>query len=271
MAGAQDTPAPVHGASLAGASVLVTGAYGLIGSWLSAALLDLGARVTVLRRGARPESALVLDGAEGGCTVVDGDLRDEWALAQILSAGSIDTLFHLAAQAIVGTAEQAPRPTFEANVAGTWTLLEASDIDVAAAQPSAFRRELADARRVHEDATALHDCDESDDARREHHGAGQQHDVVDLADCCAVGGDQRKAQDARDVERAAGHGETIPVCVRCQSGPARIQWGRCPSRSVTDSRIPSMCPVSFSNCMCAVPLASTSTREIDAYEMSIRG
>ena len=117
--------APPFGRSLAGRSVLVTGAYGLIGSCLSAALVELGARVVVLRRVPRPDSALVLDGTEVRCRVVDGDLRDERALARTLADERTDAVFHLAAQAIVGTAMQSPRDTFEANVAGTWTLMEA--------------------------------------------------------------------------------------------------------------------------------------------------
>ncbi len=37
----------------------------------------------------------------------------------------IDTVFHLAAQTIVGIANRSPLSTFESNIRGTWTLLEA--------------------------------------------------------------------------------------------------------------------------------------------------
>lgn len=124
MSAAHETPA-TFGASLAGQTVFVTGAYGLIGSWLAAALLERGARVVVLRRSPRPDSGLVLNGTEAGCTVVEGDLGDERFLTRTLSAEGVDVVFHLAAQAIVGAANQSPRPTFEANVGGTWVLMEA--------------------------------------------------------------------------------------------------------------------------------------------------
>jgi CDP-glucose 4,6-dehydratase len=114
-----------HGASLVGGTVFVTGAYGLIGSWLTAALADLGARVVVLRRAPRPTSALVVTGTEARCRVVEGDLRDEGALTRTLAGEGVVAVFHLAAQAIVGTAVTSPRATFEANIAGTWTLMEA--------------------------------------------------------------------------------------------------------------------------------------------------
>src|SRR6478752_397916 len=106
-------------------SVLVTGAYGLLGSWLTKALLDGGARVTVLRRDDAPASALTLEGTEARCTVVRGDVRDLELLDRVLGEEEVDTVFHLAAQTIVGTAQRSPLSTWETNVRGTWVLLEA--------------------------------------------------------------------------------------------------------------------------------------------------
>ncbi len=106
-------------------SVLVTCAYGLLGSWLTKALLDGGARVTVLRRDDAPASALTLEGTEARCTVVRGDVRDLELLDRVLGEEEVDTVFHLAAQTIVGTAQRSPLSTWETNVRGTWVLLEA--------------------------------------------------------------------------------------------------------------------------------------------------
>jgi CDP-glucose 4,6-dehydratase len=106
-------------------SAFVTGAYGLLGSWLCRALLDAGARVTVLRRDEAPASALRLDGTEARCTVVHGDVRDLELLERVLGEEEVDTVFHLAAQTIVGTAQRSPLSTWETNVRGTWTMLEA--------------------------------------------------------------------------------------------------------------------------------------------------
>ncbi|MGZ6642231.1 MAG: dTDP-glucose 4,6-dehydratase [Solirubrobacteraceae bacterium] len=106
-------------------SVLVTGAYGLLGSWLTRALLDRGARVAVLRRDDAPASALTLEGTEARCTVVRGDVRDLELLDRVLGEEEVDTVFHLAAQTIVGTAQRSPLSTWETNVRGTWVVLEA--------------------------------------------------------------------------------------------------------------------------------------------------
>src|SRR5262249_31312114 len=57
-------------------SVFVTGAYGLLGSWLVKALLERGASVTVLKRDAVSASALVLEGTEQRVNVVQGDVCD---------------------------------------------------------------------------------------------------------------------------------------------------------------------------------------------------
>jgi CDP-glucose 4,6-dehydratase len=106
-------------------SAFVTGAYGLLGSWLCRALLDRGVRVAVLQRDAAPISALTLDGTEERCTVIRGDVRDLELLERALAEEEVDSVFHLAAQTIVGTALQSPLSTWETNVRGTWTLLEA--------------------------------------------------------------------------------------------------------------------------------------------------
>jgi CDP-glucose 4,6-dehydratase len=105
--------------------VFVTGGYGLLGSWLVGALVDAGARVVLLQRDLVRGSALVLAGLEARCDVVRGDLLDPGLLERVLGEYEIRTVFHLAAQTIVGTAHRSPVPTFEANVRGTWLLLEA--------------------------------------------------------------------------------------------------------------------------------------------------
>jgi CDP-glucose 4,6-dehydratase len=106
-------------------SIFVTGAYGLLGGWLVKALLERGARVTVLRRDDVSASALVLEGTERLVNVVHGDVCDARLLDRALGEYEVDTVFHLAAQAIVGVANRGPTSTFETNIRGTWTLLEA--------------------------------------------------------------------------------------------------------------------------------------------------
>src|SRR5918997_6600970 len=109
----------------AGRTVLVTGAQGFIGSWLAERLLDEGARVVTLRRDFDPEARFRSDGIEERCTVVLADLGDHDALRRVLNEHEVSAVFHLAAQTIVGTANRSPLSTFEANVRGTWCLLEA--------------------------------------------------------------------------------------------------------------------------------------------------
>lgn len=105
--------------------VLVTGAYGLLGGWLVAALLDRGLSVTVIRRDETPHSALVAMELEPRVSVVHGDVVAEGVVARAISEYEVDTVFHLAAQTLVPTANRAPLSTFETNVRGTWLTLEA--------------------------------------------------------------------------------------------------------------------------------------------------
>lgn len=113
------------GESMRARSVFVTGAYGMLGAWLVRALLERGAAVTVLRRDEVPASMLALDGLEPRCTVVRGDLLTPGLLERAIGEHECDTVLHLAAQTIVGTANRSPVPTFEANIRGTWLLMDA--------------------------------------------------------------------------------------------------------------------------------------------------
>jgi CDP-glucose 4,6-dehydratase len=104
---------------------LVTGATGLVGGWLVRRLEDHGADIVCLIRDSVPQCDLVRSGAAGRVKVVRGDVRDQALLERVLGEFEVDTVIHLAAQAIVGIANRNPVSTFETNIAGTWVLLEA--------------------------------------------------------------------------------------------------------------------------------------------------
>lgn len=103
----------------------VTGATGLVGSRLVDRLLSFGADVICLVRDWIPQSELVRRHSIDRVKVVRGDVRDQSTLERALGEHEVDTVIHLAAQTIVGIANRNPVSTFEANVQGTWSLLEA--------------------------------------------------------------------------------------------------------------------------------------------------
>lgn len=109
-----------------GKRCFVTGATGLLGSWMCRRLIHEGAGVVALVRDWVPESLLVREGLIEHLTTVRGALEDYDLLLRALNEHEIDTVFHLGAQTIVGTANRSPLSTFTANVAGTWNLLEAA-------------------------------------------------------------------------------------------------------------------------------------------------
>ncbi len=103
----------------------ITGATGLVGGWLVRRLIEQGADVVCLVRDWVPQSELVSSRMIEKVRVVRGDVRDGKELERILGEYEIDTVIHLAAQTIVGIANRNPISTFETNIAGTWSLLEA--------------------------------------------------------------------------------------------------------------------------------------------------
>jgi CDP-glucose 4,6-dehydratase len=106
--------------------VLVTGCTGMLGSWLTIALVEAGSLVVGLVRDEVPFSHLRRSSYQDCIAVVRGDVTDYSLVERALNEYEIDTVFHLAAQTIVTTANRAPMSTFETNVKGTWTVLEAA-------------------------------------------------------------------------------------------------------------------------------------------------
>ena len=105
--------------------MLVTGAQGFVGAWLAERLLDEGARVVTLLRDVEPQARFNTEGIGERCIQVRAELTDYEDLTRTLNEHNVRAVFHLAAQTIVGTANRSPLSTFETNIRGTYTLLEA--------------------------------------------------------------------------------------------------------------------------------------------------
>jgi len=108
--------------------VFVTGATGLLGSAMTEELVDRGAEVTILLRDWVPASRLVRTGLLERVQVVHGALEEADTVLRAINEYEIDSVFHLGAQTIVGTASRSVLSTFEANIRGTWNVLEACRI-----------------------------------------------------------------------------------------------------------------------------------------------
>jgi CDP-glucose 4,6-dehydratase len=106
-------------------NVFVTGCSGLLGSWLTKELVNRGANVVGLVRDNVPRSYLYSSGYKEKITTVRGELEDYPLLERALNEYEIETVFHLGAQTIVTIANRNPLSTFEANIKGTWNMMEA--------------------------------------------------------------------------------------------------------------------------------------------------
>jgi CDP-glucose 4,6-dehydratase len=108
----------------AGRRVAVTGASGFLGAWLTSALAGAGASVTVLLRDRDLPAWARPDGGWKDLATVRGRLEELDTVERVVAGSGADTVFHLGAQAIVGTALHSPLATFESNIRGTWNVLE---------------------------------------------------------------------------------------------------------------------------------------------------
>jgi CDP-glucose 4,6-dehydratase len=167
-------------------------------------LLGVGSEVVCLVRDWVPQSELVRSGAIEKVKVVRGDVRDQELLERTLGEYEIRTVFHLAAQTIVGVANRNPISTFETNIAGTWALLEACRRSPAVAQIV-----IASSDKAYGDQPVL-PYDESTPLQGRH--------PYDVSKSCA------------DLIAASyGHTYKLPVCItRCGNfyGGGDLNWNR---------------------------------------------
>lgn len=106
-------------------NVFITGCTGLLGSHLTQVLVEKRANIVGLVRDLVPKSDLVQSGTFDQINIVRGCVEDYYAVERAINEYEIDTVFHLAAQTIVRTANRNPLSTFESNIKGTWCILEA--------------------------------------------------------------------------------------------------------------------------------------------------
>ncbi len=108
-----------------GKNVLITGINGFIGGNLTKLLLEKGANVFGLIRNVKHDSLLFYEKLNERITLIEGHITDKDLLARIISEEQIQSVFHLAAQVEVGVGLANPYLTFETNIKGTYSLLDA--------------------------------------------------------------------------------------------------------------------------------------------------
>lgn len=106
--------------------ILVTGGTGFVGSHLVEALIHSGARVVVLSRSMDPYGYFASQQLQERSIVVDGDVKDQIRMFDIVSRYEISYIYHLAAQPLVTTALVNPSETLTTNIIGTVNILEAA-------------------------------------------------------------------------------------------------------------------------------------------------
>ena len=108
-----------------GKKVLVTGATGLVGSWLVKALLKRKSIIVALVRDIDYQTEFYRSGDYLQTNIVNGSLENFSTIERAINEYEVDTIFHLGAQTIVGAAYREPLQTFESNIRGTYHILEA--------------------------------------------------------------------------------------------------------------------------------------------------
>ena len=112
-----------------GKRVLVTGGDGFVASSLTDALIRRGAIVTITVRHSRPAPTYTLLDFDSRPDVEVCEMDDFTHVQRVCDRHQIDTIFHLAASAIVGDAANAPMSTLQNNIQPTLNLLEAARIN----------------------------------------------------------------------------------------------------------------------------------------------
>lgn len=185
-------------------NVLVTGATGLLGSWMVEELLRRQANIVAIVRDGVPRSKLVLSGAMQQINIVNGDIEDYRLLERTLAEYEVSSVFHLAAQTQVLVANRSPLSTLESNVRGTYLLMEACRVN-----PSVTSIVVASSDKAYGSADHL-PYDETTPLRGVH--------PYDVSKSCA---------DL--ISNSYAHSFGLPVCItRCGNlyGGGDLNWAR---------------------------------------------
>ena len=102
--------------------VLVTGATGFIGSWLTESLVNKNANVSVFVKRDDPFGLYSIEHLKDNVKIFYGDIRDMNSLKDAIRNQEI--VFHLAAVTQVIQSKMDPKETFEVNALGTLNVLE---------------------------------------------------------------------------------------------------------------------------------------------------
>lgn len=105
--------------------VFVTGATGLVGSWLIKALVEKGAEVTALVRNKNCGSELFRSKTAEKVHVVQGVVEDFPNTAKVFAHRKFEVVFHLASTNINRGDKQNPLEIFDTNVRGSYNILTA--------------------------------------------------------------------------------------------------------------------------------------------------
>jgi CDP-glucose 4,6-dehydratase len=112
-----------------GKRVLVTGGDGFVAANLAETLIQRGALVTITVRHNRPIPTAGLLAFENRPDVEICEMDDFTQVQRLCNRHQIDTIFHLAASAIVSDAANAPMSTLQNNILPTMNLLEVARIN----------------------------------------------------------------------------------------------------------------------------------------------
>lgn len=109
-----------------GKNILVTGGTGLVGGHLVEALVNQGARVVVTYRDMDPFSYFMRQQLHEKVVMAQCDIVNAERVFDVVTQYEVETIFHLAAQALVPQAFINPMQTFATNINGTLNVLEAA-------------------------------------------------------------------------------------------------------------------------------------------------
>lgn len=106
--------------------ILITGFEGFLGSNLAKAILQSKAKIIGLDIKTFRKETILCPADYKKIVAYRGSVTNRNLVRDILHKHSINIIFHLAAEAIVGRSHENPLNTFKSNIMGTWEVLEAA-------------------------------------------------------------------------------------------------------------------------------------------------